>query len=80
MNEHDKRREVDLLIEVGHPSRPDREELMREHIERIKARVESEVRQQIAERLETWAAVRDRSDDWRDGMEEAAAMVREADQ
>ena len=30
-------READVLIEVGHPSRPDRHELMRQHIERIKA-------------------------------------------
>ena len=30
--------EVDVLIEAGHPSRPDREELMRQHIRRIKAR------------------------------------------
>lgn len=35
---HEKRRETDLLLEVGHPSRPDREELMRQHIDRIKAR------------------------------------------
>ena len=32
------RREADVLIEVGHPSRPDREELIRQHIARIKAR------------------------------------------
>jgi len=35
--ESDARFEADLLIEVGHPSRPDRQELMRQHIARIKA-------------------------------------------
>lgn len=30
-------READVLIEAGHPSRPDREALMRQHIARMKA-------------------------------------------
>jgi hypothetical protein len=34
--------EAEVLIEVGHPSRPDRVELMREHIESIKARAKAE--------------------------------------
>lgn len=30
--------DADVLIEAGHPSRPDRHELMRQHIARIKER------------------------------------------
>lgn len=35
----DEEHEVDVPIEVGHPSRPDREYLMRQHIGAIKMRV-----------------------------------------
>ena len=36
--DYDATLEAAVLIEAGHPSRPDREELMRQHIARIKAR------------------------------------------
>jgi len=38
----DTERDVDILFEAGHPSRPDRYELMRQHIDRIKAEARAE--------------------------------------
>lgn len=43
--------DVDVLIEVGHPSRPDREDLMRQHLERIRARARAEALRDAADDL-----------------------------
>lgn len=44
----EERAEADVLLEAGHPSRPDREVLMAAHIDRIKATAEQRGAERVA--------------------------------
>jgi hypothetical protein len=65
----DDERDLDVLIEAAHPSRPDRRSLVARHLERIvaarvqQARAEADTHREVAESMTgLWRAERDRAD------------------